>query len=147
MLSERVSTQRTGRPSLRASQATMTSSGYEPILAPNPPPTSGAMTRTCSGARPRRAAMASLVPWAVCVLEYCSSRPSFHSAAAARTSSGQGATRWLTMRWRTTTSQPSKSDSSRPKASSKVTLVPASGKSRTDWAADSSRFITTGRGS
>ena len=48
MLSLRVSVQRTGPPSLRASQATSRSSVRPPtdmIFAPKPPPTSGAITR------------------------------------------------------------------------------------------------------
>ena len=48
MFSLRVSTQRTGRPQWRASQPSSTSSGWQEALAPNPPPTSGAMTRTWS---------------------------------------------------------------------------------------------------
>ena len=68
MLSERVSTQRTGRSSLRASQATRISSGYGPILAPKPPPTSGATTRTWSASSPSRATRASFTPWAPWVL-------------------------------------------------------------------------------
>ena len=47
--SVRVATQRTGRPSRRARAATRISSGYTWPLAPNPPPTSGASTRTSSG--------------------------------------------------------------------------------------------------
>ena len=45
MLSERVSTQRTGRESRRASQATSNSSGYRSSLEPKAPPTSGEITR------------------------------------------------------------------------------------------------------
>jgi hypothetical protein len=52
MLSERVSVQRTGRPTFRANHGRIRSSGYNPILAPKPPPTSGAMTRTWAGWRP-----------------------------------------------------------------------------------------------
>ena len=48
MLSLRVSVQRTGLPSRRASQATSMSSTPS-IFAPKPPPTSGLMTRTWSG--------------------------------------------------------------------------------------------------
>ena len=42
-------------------------------------------------------------------------------------SSGQGATRWLMMRWDTTTSHPSKSVSSWPNCREKVLFVPTSG--------------------
>ncbi len=51
MLSLRVSVQRMGLPSLRASQTTSNSSALT-IFEPKPPPTSGAITRTCSGSRP-----------------------------------------------------------------------------------------------
>ncbi len=51
MLSERVSAHRTGRPSRRAIQGSNSASGYDPNLAPNPPPTSGAITRTWSAGR------------------------------------------------------------------------------------------------
>ena len=47
--------------------------------------------------------------------------PSSHRAAAARTSSGQGATRWFTIRWRTTTSQPSKRSGGSSAASAGIT--------------------------
>ena len=47
-------------------------------------------------------------------------------AAAARTSRGQGATRWFTIRWLTTTSHPSISDGSVPNDMSSEMLVPTS---------------------
>ena len=48
--SERDSVYFTGLPSLRATSVVMISSGVTGILPPNPPPTSGAITRTlCSG--------------------------------------------------------------------------------------------------
>ena len=52
MFSERVSLHRTGRPTCFASHATSANSGSAPILAPKPPPTSGAITRTCSASMP-----------------------------------------------------------------------------------------------
>ena len=55
MFSLRVSIQRTGRPTSRASQATRTSSGSAPTLAPKPPPTSGTRTRTCAASMPESA--------------------------------------------------------------------------------------------
>ena len=57
--SRRVSIHFTGRRSRRATAASRTSSGYTCPLAPKPPPTSGAITRTCSSARPRAAAIAA----------------------------------------------------------------------------------------
>ncbi len=48
--SRRSSTQRSGRPISRASAAMMSSSGNTCPFTPNPPPTSGAITRSlCSG--------------------------------------------------------------------------------------------------
>src|ERR1700722_8149795 len=48
----RVSTQRTGLPVCLAAQATTICSRSTPILAPNPPPTSGATTRIASAGSP-----------------------------------------------------------------------------------------------
>ena len=75
MCSLRVSVQRTGRPVARASQATRTSSTSSP-LPPKPPPTSGATTRTWSGAMPRIAAKPSRSWWGVCVDSHTVRRPS-----------------------------------------------------------------------
>ena len=75
MLSLRVSVQRTGRPSLRASQTTSSSSALS-IFAPKPPPTSGAITRTCSGSRPSMPASTMRSWWGVCVESQAVSRPS-----------------------------------------------------------------------
>ena len=52
MFSERVSIHFTGRPSLRDAQAHIVSSAHTCSLLPNPPPTSGAMTRTLSSLMP-----------------------------------------------------------------------------------------------
>ena len=55
MFSVRVSPQRIGRPRWRASHGSSASSGLAPIFAPNPPPTSGATTRTWFGFEPEHA--------------------------------------------------------------------------------------------
>jgi hypothetical protein len=107
MFSLRVSTQRTGRPVCLAAQATTSASRSTPILAPKPPPTSGATTRTAPGSRPSFPAAAPRAIWAFCVLSQSVSRSSAHTAAADRTSSGTAASRWLVMVRSTTTSQPS----------------------------------------
>ena len=132
MLSLRVSVQRTGRPSLRASQTTSTSSTLS-IFAPKPPPTSGATTRICSGSSPSVPA-STIRSWCgVCVESQAVRRPSSPTVAAAeRGSSGHGAMRWLTSVPETTTSHPSKSFSScsgEPERA--ATFVPASGKRST----------------
>ncbi len=106
MFSVRVSVQRTGRPQRRASQPSTRSSGCPPILAPNPPPTSGATTRTLASSSPYVDANANRSPWAFCVEHHSTRRPSTHAAAADRPSSGAAARRWFTIRWRTTTSHP-----------------------------------------
>ena len=49
MFSERVSVHFTGRPSSCAAFTATAYSAYMPVLAPKPPPTAGAITRTCSG--------------------------------------------------------------------------------------------------
>ena len=107
MFSLRDSVQRTGLPVWRASQATITSS-VDSVFAPNPPPTSGPITRTCAGSIPNASAIPSRSPCGVCVESRAWSRPSSNQAAVDRGSIGAGAMRWLTTRPRTTTSQPSK---------------------------------------
>ena len=52
MFSERDSVHLTGRSRRRASDAAITYSQYAPCLAPKPPPTAGATTRTSAGSRP-----------------------------------------------------------------------------------------------
>ena len=84
------------------------SSGYVLILAPKPPPTSGVMIRTWPASMPLAATIGSLTPWACWVEIHWVSRPSVHAAAELRTSSGQGATRWLMNVPETVTSQSAK---------------------------------------
>ena len=59
----RLSTQRTGRPSRRASWATTISSSETMPLAPNPPPMSFTSTRTSAGSISRDSATPSRKPW------------------------------------------------------------------------------------
>ena len=61
MSSPRVATHLTGRASRRASQASRISSRYGPLLTPKPPPTSGAITRTCDSGRSRSRATSALM--------------------------------------------------------------------------------------
>ena len=111
--SYRVSVQRAGRPSARATQATAACSGSAPNFAPNAPPTSGVITRIRSRSRPSILASAALVPCAPWFGIHAVSRPSSpQTAAAARVSIGAGATRWLRIVRVTTTSQSSKRCSS-----------------------------------
>ena len=144
--SERVSVHRTGRSSRRASQATRSSSGVVPCLAPKPPPTSGVMTWTSSASRPNTIARASRVPWAPCVHAHCVRRPSSHRAAATRPSSGTGAIRWLIIRWVTTTS-PTRSSGPTGSPSSSTTLVPMSAYSTSPSSAAASGSRTGTRAS
>src|SRR5207247_657344 len=69
MLSDRVSSQRSGRASSRASHATRSSSGEPPSLAPKPPPTSGTITRTVASSSPSREVSAPFTPWAFWLLD------------------------------------------------------------------------------
>ena len=129
----RVSDQRAGRPSCRATQQMTACSASAPNFAPNAPPTSGVMIRTSSGFRPSIPMMAPFVPCAPWLGIQAVSRPSSPQAAAPdRLSIGAGATRWFWMTAETTTSQPSKRSGLLALASPWVqtTLVPASGKSR-----------------
>ena len=91
----RVSAQRTARPVRRAAQATTIASRSRPTLAPNPPPTSGVMTRIAAGSRPSAPARMNREICAFCVLTQTVSLPSAQRAATARPSSGTGASRWL----------------------------------------------------
>ena len=143
----RVSTQRTGRPMCLAAHATTIDSRSMPILAPNPPPTSGATTRIASGGSP----MAVRISRAICAFwvdAQTVSLPSTHAAAVDRPSIGRQATRWLTTSPSTMTSQPSKIESSltspRPWTH---TFVPAVGKSRLSPARAASMDATAGSGS
>ena len=79
----RVSVQRTGRSSRLLSSPSTISSGYVPILAPKPPPTSGVMTRTWSASSSLPATKTPLMPWACCVDTHWCRRPSTHAAADA----------------------------------------------------------------
>ena len=148
MLSLRVSVQRTGLPSLRASQTTSSSSALS-IFAPKPPPTSGAITRICSGSSPSMPASTMRSWCGVWVESQAVSRPSGPSSAAdERGSSGHGAMRWLSTVPDTTTSQPSNSCSSwSGEPVWAATFVPASGKSSTSSFAASSGLTTAGSGS
>ena len=148
MFSVRVSNHRTGRPARRASSANSSSSGVEPALAPKLPPTSGHTTRTVAGSNSYIWARASRTGWAPWQLWYWVSRPSSpHQANPVRPSIGLGATRWLTIRWLTTTSQPEKS-AVRLRASMRhTTLDSASSKRTVPPSSDDSGSTTAGSGS
>ncbi len=60
----RVSAQRAGRPSRRATQQTTACSGSAPNLAPNAPPTSGVTIRSAACSMPSMPARAARVPCA-----------------------------------------------------------------------------------
>ncbi len=147
MLSLRVSVQRTGLPSLHATRRAAVSSTLN-VLAPKPPPTSGAITRIWSGSRPSVSASRIWSWCGVCVDSQAVSRPSGPSSAAHdRGSSGHGAMRWLSSVPETTTSQPSNSFSSwsgEPERA--ATFVPASGKSSVSSFAASSGLTTPAAG-
>jgi hypothetical protein len=95
-----------------AAQATISPSRSTPILAPNPPPTSGAITRIAPGSSPSAPARMNLAICAFCVLTHTVSLPSAQDAATARPSIGTGATRWFSIVRETTTSQSSKMEPS-----------------------------------
>ena len=95
--SPRSPTQRTGLAVARAAQAMTTSSGYEPVFMPKPPPTSPTRTRTSSGLRPSAVAMAPRTAVGICELACTSSRAPSHAARSARGSSVSAARRWCVM--------------------------------------------------
>ena len=143
----RVSIQRIGRPSLRATVATMTSSTARP-LPPKPPPTSGAITRTFSASRPIAPARPSRSACGVWLDSHTVSRPSSHTAVVARGSSGATARRWLTSVPSVTTSQPSKSSSSVIAGGLReATFVPTSSNSSVSSFSASRASVTAGSGS
>ena len=75
MFSLRVSAQHSARPVFLAAQARVIVSRSMPILAPNPPPTSGTTTRICSGAMPRAPARMNRLTCAFCELAQTVSLP------------------------------------------------------------------------
>ena len=97
MFSRRSSSQRTGRPVLRAAAATMISSGIRRFFEPNPPPTSGETRRNWRSFRPRISAIPTRMRCGPCVamLRVSSSRRLSHIARAARPSSGMAACRFM----------------------------------------------------
>ncbi len=144
----RDSIQRTACPVCLAAQATAMASRSTATLAPNPPPTSGAITRTFAGSRPRVPAMAPRASCAFWVLDQIVSRSPVQAAASARGSSGTGARRWLTIVRSITTSQPSKLASSQSPAvpvPSRLLSVP--GNSSVSPVRPSSMLGTAGSGS
>ena len=143
----RVSAQRSARPVFLAAQAMVIVSRSMPILAPNPPPTSGTTTRIWSGSMPRAPARMNRVTCAFCELAQTVSLPFSYSAAVARPSIGMQATRWLTKSCSTTTSQASNGASSVDAACETETLVPAAGNSRVWSATAAAGPSTTGSGS
>ncbi len=113
MLSERVSDHRTGRPIFFAAAATTANSGYIRSLAPNPPPTSGAITRTRFLSTPRSSARSLRISNGTCDDTQTVYPPSSSGMTAiAFVSMGTGARRCWTTRSRTTTSAPSRTSSS-----------------------------------
>ena len=93
--------------------------------------------------------------WTMCgicdVAQWTSVPSAVQAAAAERTSSGHGASRWLTSRSDTTTSHPAKSSGSSGGAPMNVasphTLVPISGNRRTSLSSATNGSTIAGRGS
>src|SRR5207249_1248537 len=90
MCSRRSSSQRTGRPKRIASSGMSTSSGYTMSLAPKPPPTSGAITRTRWGGRSSSSQMNWRTWCGACVDAHTVSSPAMalYSATSPRVSMG-----------------------------------------------------------
>ncbi len=130
MLSVRDSCHATGRPSRTAAAAQTRYSPYTRSFAPNPPPTSGATTRTFDRSSPSHSATSFRTSNGTCVETHRVSPPSsVGSATAAFVSIGTGASRWCTTRARTITSAPSSTSSSHASSNVWARLVPASGNS------------------
>ena len=147
MFSLRVSVHRNVRPVERASEATSTSSAARP-LPPKPPPTSGAITRTCSGSIPSIPASPSRSWWGVWVDSHTVSRPCSSTIAAVdRGSTGHTARRWLTLWPYVTTSQSANRFSSASSGWCRHTLVPTSSYSSISSRTASVIPVTAGSGS
>ncbi len=88
--SRRSSVQATDVLSLRASQVTSTNSGASDIFCPNPPPTSGAITRRSDSGMPISSAMMVRIACGIWVAQLSVTRRlvGSHAACAARGSSG-----------------------------------------------------------
>lgn len=110
--SARLSAHRTALPDRHAAQATTIASRSMPIFAPNPPPTSGTITRIASDGMPRDSARVLRQRWAFWLLCHTVSLVPSKTAAVARPSMGTQATRWFTISRSTTTSASSKTVSS-----------------------------------
>ncbi len=84
----------TGRPSLRASAITITSSAYTSSFDPNPPPTSGAITRTFASGMPSTSVYAVRMMCGPCVEVIMVTSPAaLTSQSAPRGSIGVGISR------------------------------------------------------
>src|SRR5438034_1280265 len=149
MLSERDSIHRTGRPVRTAAAAQTRYSGYTASLAPKPPPTSGAMTRTRSFARPSHSARSFRMSNGTWVETHTVSRPSSSGTTRiAYASMGTGATRWFSIRARTMTSAPASTSASHSVSNASASVDPASGnRSGAPEARAASDPTTTGIGS
>ena len=148
MFSLRDSIQRTACPVCLAAQAMQMASRSTATLAPNPPPTSGVITRTVAGSMPRVPAMAPRASCAFWVLDQIVSRSPVQAAAIARGSSGTGASRWFTIVRSSTTSQPSKlASSNSPAVPVAMMLFSVPGNSSVSPARASSIPGTAGSGS
>ena len=101
----RVSVHFTGRFSFIAQKQAMNSPGYCGILLPNPPPTSGAMTRSLSSGTPMTIEPMKRTMCGFCVVFHSVSSPeaAIHCATAERGSIAVGMRRCCTMRSFTTT--------------------------------------------
>ena len=153
-LSRRSAVHLTGRPSAREAQVTTHSSGYTKILEPNPPPTSGEMTRSlCSGIPRTNAAISRRWTCGFCVVTQRVISPvaGLALASAARGSMALGMSRWLTKCSFTTLAAPRK-------AASVLSLSPSDQRNETLSGASSWSFgappsvartasVTTGSGS
>ena len=113
--SRRVSIHFTGRPRRRASVATATSSGKTCIFSPKPPPTSGAITRTCdSSSRSAVASAVRMIRGVWLEAQTVSVSPS-QAATVPRGSSGEAVSRpWVKASLRTTAA-PAKAASTSPR--------------------------------
>ncbi len=143
--SERDSVHRTGPPNRLEAAATAMYSGYTCSLAPNPPPTSGAIVRTASRSTPSTSARSfrtSNGTWVDTQTVYVPSP--WGSTAMPLPSMGTGATRWFTNRARATTSAPSSTSSSQSVENALATFDPCPGHS--SGASSCDRGLDVGHG-
>ena len=150
MFSERDSTHRMGRFSSHDTRAAICASAHQ-CLAPNEPPTCGAITRSAFMSTPMMPATSIFTMCGIwharCSVTSCPRPSSPGTTAHAEPSIGTTATRWFTNRPRTITSASSSGSPGLPRLPPQTLDPRSSNSSGAPGASASSRSMTAGSGS